>query len=129
MSLSRELFLGFVKAHILYHAGQGPVYGLWLIEELSHHGYKLSAGSLYPMLHNLEQEGLLASEKQVIAGKARKCYRLTEAGREALQGARDKAVELLNEISDAAGTPLSEVRTVDSPAPPATIGGANRLPH
>ncbi len=100
MSLSRELFLGFVKAHILYHAGQGPVYGLWLIGELARHGYTLSPGSLYPMLHSLEQEGLLVSEKQVIAGKARKCYRLTRPGRKALRQARDEAVELLNEIRD-----------------------------
>ena len=100
MSLTRDLFLGFVKAHILYHAGQGPVYGLWLIEELSHHGYKLSAGSLYPILHRLEQDGLLASEKQVMAGKARKCYRLTPAGRKALQQAQRQATELLDEIRD-----------------------------
>ncbi len=85
MSLPREMFLGFVKAHVLYHAGQGPVYGLWLIEELARHGYALSAGSLYPMLHSLEREGLLVSEKQVIAGKARKCYRLTRSGRKALR--------------------------------------------
>ncbi len=100
MSLSRELFLGFVKAHILYHAGREPVYGVWLIDELSHHGYKLSPGTLYPMLHDLEHEGLLVSEKQVIAGRARKSYRRTEAGRQALQEAREKAVELLDEISD-----------------------------
>ncbi len=106
MSLARELFLGFVKAHILYHAGQGPVYGLWLIDELAHHGYKMSPGTLYPMLHDLEQEGLLASEKQVISGKARKVYRLTEAGREALQEARDKALELLDEMSGEPDTPL-----------------------
>ncbi|MCL5997106.1 MAG: PadR family transcriptional regulator [Chloroflexi bacterium] len=105
MSLSRELFLGFVKTHILFHAGQGPVYGLWLMEELSRHGYTLSAGSLYPMLHNLEREGLLVSEKQVIAGKARKCYRLTRAGRKALRQAQDKAIELLNEIRDDLITP------------------------
>jgi PadR family transcriptional regulator, regulatory protein PadR len=104
MSLSRELFLGFVKAHILYHAGQGPVYGLWLIDELAHHGYRLSPGTLYPMLHDLEQAGLLASEKQVIAGKARKCYRRTQAGHTALQQAREKAVELLNEIREDHGS-------------------------
>ncbi|NMC01995.1 MAG: PadR family transcriptional regulator, partial [Chloroflexi bacterium] len=50
-SLSRELFLGFVKAHILYHAGREAVYGLWLIEELARHGYELSPGTLYPILH------------------------------------------------------------------------------
>jgi DNA-binding PadR family transcriptional regulator len=98
MSLSRDLFLGFVKLHILYHAGRKPVYGLWLIEELARHGYDLSAGTLYPMLHSLEEEGLLTSERQVVKGKMRKYYRLTAAGQEALEQGRERAIELLNEI-------------------------------
>jgi DNA-binding PadR family transcriptional regulator len=100
MSLSRDLFLGFVKLHILYHAGREPIYGLWLIDELAHHGYELSAGTLYPMLHGLEEEGLLASEKKVVEGKMRKYYHLTPAGEEALNPGREKAIELLDEIWD-----------------------------
>jgi len=101
VALTRDLVLGFIKLHILYHAGQEPIYGLWLIDELSRHGYKLSAGTLYPMLHSLEAEGLLSSERQVVAGKARRVYRLTDIGRQALRQGRDKAVELLDEIRDA----------------------------
>jgi DNA-binding PadR family transcriptional regulator len=100
MALDRDLFLGFVKLHVLYHAGCEPVYGLWLIDELSRHGYELSPGTLYPMLHGLEEEGLLVSEKQVVDGKQRKYYRLTEAGRDALAQGREKAQELLNEIKE-----------------------------
>ncbi|MFP3896316.1 MAG: PadR family transcriptional regulator [Anaerolineales bacterium] len=98
MPLGRDLFLGFVKLHILYHAGEEPVYGLWLIEELSRHGYGVSPGTLYPMLHSLEEERLLSSEKRVVDGKQRKYYYLTEAGRQALAQGRDKALELINEI-------------------------------
>lgn len=100
MSLSRDLFLGFVKLHILYHAGQEPVYGLWLIDELSRHGYELSPGTLYPLLHSLHEDGLLVSEKRVVEGKTRKYYRLTDQGAEALHRGRKKALVLLNEISD-----------------------------
>lgn len=103
MSLSRDLFLGFVKMHILYHAGEEPVYGVWLIDELARHGYSLSPGTLYPMLHSLEKEGLLAREKRVVEGKARKYYRLTEAGQTALAEGRERATELLREISAAPG--------------------------
>jgi len=99
MALARDLFLGFVKLHILYHAGCEPVYGLWLIDELSRHGYELSPGTLYPMLHGLEEEGLLVSDKRVVGGKQRKYYRITEAGRAALAQGRDKAQELLAEIT------------------------------
>ncbi|MBS3750996.1 MAG: helix-turn-helix transcriptional regulator [Anaerolineales bacterium] len=100
MSLVRELFLGFIKLHILYHAGQEPIYGVWLMEELAEHGYQLSAGTLYPTLHSLEKEGYLASEKKVVDGKTRKYYTLTPEGRKALDKGREKAVELLNEIRE-----------------------------
>lgn len=98
MKLPRDLFLGFVKLHILFHAGREPVYGLWLIEELGRHGYRLSPGTLYPILHALQEDQLLACETRVIEGKARKYYRLTSKGRTALREGRDKARELMEEI-------------------------------
>ncbi|MBU0511551.1 MAG: PadR family transcriptional regulator [Chloroflexi bacterium] len=100
MVLSRSLFLGFIKLHILYHAGQEPVFGLWLIEELARHGYRLSPGTLYPILHGLEKEGFLAREARVVDGKMRKYYALTADGRTALEEGRLKAVELLKEIEN-----------------------------
>lgn len=97
----RSLFLGFIKLHILHHAGQEPVYGLWLIEELARHGYKLSPGTLYPTLHSLEEQGYLVSEKQVVGGKVRRYYRLTPRGADALAEARQKVAELASEIMGA----------------------------
>jgi PadR family transcriptional regulator PadR len=96
--VSRELFLGFIKLHILYHAGREPVYGLWLIEELAQHGYRLSPGTLYPILHALEEDGLLISKRQVVEGKRRTYYQLTSAGKSALAAGRATAIELLEEI-------------------------------
>lgn len=98
MKPSHDLFLGFVKLHILYHAGQEPVYGLWLIDELSEHGYRLSPGTLYPILHILLEEKLLNCETRVVAGKVRKYYRLTGAGRRVLDEGKKKAQELLEEL-------------------------------
>jgi DNA-binding PadR family transcriptional regulator len=98
MKLPRDLFLGFVKLHILHHAGREAVYGLWLIEELGTHGYRLSPGTLYPILHTLKQEKLLTSETRVVEGKARKYYHLTQTGRVALEEGKRKAQELLEEI-------------------------------
>jgi len=94
----RDLFLGFIKLHILYHAGQAPVFGLDLIRELERHGYSLSPGTLYPVLHTLEREGLLTLQKQVVSGKVRKYYTATDAGKAALAEATLKARELLAEI-------------------------------
>ncbi len=98
MELPRDLFLGFVKLHILRHASQEPVYGLWLIEELGRHGYRLSPGTLYPILHALQQDQLLTCETRVVKGKARKYYQLTSRGRIALREGRKKARELMEEI-------------------------------
>jgi PadR family transcriptional regulator, regulatory protein PadR len=99
MKLSHGLFLGFVKLHILHHAGEEPVYGLWLIEELAHHGYRLSPGTLYPILHSLEGEKLLSAQPRVVDGKIRKYYSLTATGRSALAEGKAKALELIAEIN------------------------------
>ncbi len=94
----RDFFLGFIKIHILYQAMQEPVFGLELIRELARHGYELSPGTLYPILHKLERQGYLFSEKQVVAGKVRKYYTATQAGESILLEAHAKALELLAEI-------------------------------
>ncbi len=94
----RDFFLGFIRIHILYHASQEPVFGLYLIRELARHGYNLSPGTLYPVLHRMEREGFLQSEKQTVNGKVRKYYRATKTGRQALAEAYAKVRELVNEI-------------------------------
>lgn len=104
----RDFFLGFIKIHILYHAVHEPVYGLDLIRELARHGYSLSPGTLYPVLHSLEREGYLHADKQVVNGKVRKYYTATEKGRMALSEAYTKARELMDEISHTNGNPVTE---------------------
>jgi DNA-binding PadR family transcriptional regulator len=95
----RDFFLGFIKIHILYHATQEPIYGLEMIRELATHGYDLSPGTLYPILHRLEEKGYLVSKEQVVGGKVRKYYTATSAGEEMLAKAYAQARELLQEIS------------------------------
>ncbi|OGO38087.1 MAG: PadR family transcriptional regulator [Chloroflexi bacterium RBG_16_57_11] len=97
-TIQRNFFLGFIRLHILFHASQEPIFGLDMIRELNSHGYTLSPGTLYPILHNLERDGFLQSEKQVVDGKVRKYHTVTEAGREALSQALVKARELIGEI-------------------------------
>jgi PadR family transcriptional regulator, regulatory protein PadR len=92
------LYSGLIRIHILYHACQGPIFGLGLIEELARHGYRLSAGTLYPLLHGLEKKGLLRSKEERSGKVARRVYRATPAGRRALVKARAKVEELLGEL-------------------------------
>ena len=94
----QELLGGFVRMHILHHAEKGDLYGLWMIEELAHHGYTISAGTLYPMLHGLERKGYLKSHKKRIGRTYRRFYRATPKGRKALAVVRDRLDELFNEV-------------------------------
>ena len=96
----RDLMLGFVKVHVLHHATIQPIYGSGFSAELSKHGYRLSWGTLYPLLHSLETEGLLDREERIVDGKVRKYYKITKRGRAALAEARRKALELVNEITE-----------------------------
>lgn len=95
----RDLALGFVKIHVLYHASLGAIYGAKISTELERHGYRMSWGTLYPLLHSFERDGLLVREDRIVRGKVRKYYEITELGQRILQEARRLAVELVGEIS------------------------------
>ncbi|NCB73966.1 MAG: PadR family transcriptional regulator [Clostridia bacterium] len=96
--IMRKLFLGFIQVHILHHAQKDPFYGSWMIDELKSHGYDMSAGTLYPILHNMEEEGILKVEKQNVGGKIRKYYSITSHGAEVFADVKYKIRELVNEI-------------------------------
>jgi PadR family transcriptional regulator PadR len=106
----RDLLLGFVKTHLLHHASRGPVYGAGLMDELERHGYQLSPGTLYPLLHGLEAAEFLRRDDRVVDGKVRKYYRITRLGERALDDVRGRMAGLLDEIApDADG--LSAARS------------------
>ena len=69
-----------------------------MIEELGRHGYRISPGTLYPMLHALERKGYLKSRTQGVGRRARRLYRATKKGREALHLARGRVRELFGEL-------------------------------
>jgi PadR family transcriptional regulator PadR len=94
----RDIFLSFVRVHLLYHATESPIYGVEMIEELARHGYALSPGTLYPIFHSMEKGGYLVSERQVVAGKVRRYYRITDRGRSALARLRPQIRELVDEV-------------------------------
>ena len=96
--ITRDLFLAFVRVHILHHAAEEPIFGLEMIGELRRHGYTLSPGTLYPILHALEKAACLRSRKEVVNGKLRKYYVVTARGRRALAEARTKIRELVDEV-------------------------------
>lgn len=72
--------------------------GVWLSEELARHGYRISPGTLYPLLHDLESQGLLSSDQRREDGRVLRCYRATPAGHDVLAGARQALAELAGEL-------------------------------
>jgi DNA-binding PadR family transcriptional regulator len=67
--------------------GRGPRHGYAVIADLrdrTEGALDLSEGTVYPALHRLQDNGLLASDWQDVAGRRRRIYRLTEQGTRAL---------------------------------------------
>jgi len=94
----QKLLSGFIRLHVLHHAVKEPVYGNWMIEELARHGYRLSAGTLYPLLHGMERDGYLTSKQEQREGRTRRVYRATAMGRRALHASKGRIRELFKEL-------------------------------
>lgn len=94
----QELLKGLIRLHILHHAAEAEFYGQWMIQELARHGYTLSPGTLYPMLHGLERRGYLKSKKEQNGRTFRRLYRATAMGREANRLAKVQVRELIGEL-------------------------------
>lgn len=96
----QDLLSGLIRLHVLHHAAEGELYGQWMIEELARHGYRLSPGTLYPMLRAMENKGYLVSEERRVGRAVRRVYRATPLGRKALESARGRVRELFGEMID-----------------------------
>ncbi len=98
----RRVLSGFIRMHVLHHAEEGDLCGNWMIEELRDHGYKISAGTLYPMLRTMERDGWIKGrdEKQ---GNRRRLYQITPKGRTAMKEIRARLWELFKEAGAKGG--------------------------
>jgi PadR family transcriptional regulator PadR len=94
----RDLYSGLIRLHVLHHAVEGPIFGLGMIEELARHGYRISPGSLYPLLQGLEKKGYLQSKEERNGKSLRRVYRATKLGRRALEASKSKVRELFHEL-------------------------------
>jgi DNA-binding PadR family transcriptional regulator len=95
-----DLYSGLIRLHILHHAVEGPIFGLEMAEELARHGYRISLGTLYPLLHGLEKKGYVRSTEKRNGQSIRKVYRATPLGRKALKAMKVKVSELFGELTE-----------------------------
>ena len=94
----RDLYSGLIRLHILHHAAEEPIFGLGMAEELARHGYRISPGTLYPLLKGLERKGYLRSWEESAGKSRRRVFRATRKGQQALRAAKKKIKELFAEI-------------------------------
>ena len=86
--MDKSLLAGSTELLILKLLEQEDMYGYQMIETLreqSDHTFDLKAGTLYPLLHTLEQKGFVEVYVVSFGGRDRRYYHLTEAGRGQLQ--------------------------------------------
>lgn len=100
MDVEREFLRGVVPVHVLHHAAQEPVHGAWMAAELKRHGYSISPGTLYPLLHRMERSGLLSSTQRAVDGRVLRSYRATARGRRVLARLRTLVAEAAGEVVD-----------------------------
>jgi PadR family transcriptional regulator PadR len=97
-----ELYMGLIPLHVLYHACESPIFGFEMIQELQRHGYTMSAGTMYPLLHGMERKGLLRSHERRDGSRTRRFYSATPVGRKALADAKLRLRELFAELFESA---------------------------
>ena len=87
MSQPRDLVKGTLGLLILRTLELEPRHGVAIadrIAQITRGTFQVKAGSLFPALHRLEQEGAITGEWTVSGGRRTKSYRLTPAGRRML---------------------------------------------
>jgi transcriptional regulator len=91
--MDSRLLWGTVDTLILELISVGPTYGYEIAQTIvarSKGSFEITEGSLYPALHRLERQKLLASFWKEADGRERKYYKLTPAGRAALAARRQE---------------------------------------
>lgn len=79
---------GTLRVLILKTLERGPAHGYKVSQHIREHSkgvLEFKEGTLYPALHQLEHQGLIVSVQETEKGRNRRCYRLTEAGKKALE--------------------------------------------
>lgn len=93
MSIDRTLVSGSMSMLILRLLSEKDMYGYEMIETLrkrSENVFELKAGTLYPLLHSLEDKGYLTCYEREVSGKVRKYYGITKEGRKFLEKKQDE---------------------------------------
>ena len=103
MAADRTWLSGSMGMLILRLLSEKDVYGYELIDTLrkrAQNVFELKAGTLYPLLHGLEEKHYLTSYEQEVPGKVRKYYRITREGKDYLEKKKAEWKEYSQAVTD-----------------------------
>jgi DNA-binding PadR family transcriptional regulator len=89
--MSGQQIKGHLDTMVMAVLEAGPAHGYAVIESLrarSGGTFDLPEGTVYPVLHRLEDAGLLTSSDEIVENRRRRVYRLAPAGRRSLERGR-----------------------------------------
>lgn len=93
MAIDKSLVSGSMSMLLLRLLSEKDMYGYEMIDTLrkrSENVFELKAGTLYPLLHSLEEKNFLSSYEQEASGKIRKYYQITKKGRKFLEKKKEE---------------------------------------
>ncbi len=103
MAVDKTLVSGSVTMLILKLLSEKDMYGYEMIatlRERSNNVFELKAGSLYPLLHSMEEKNLVVSFEKEVLGKIRKYYSLTKEGKKVLKQKEEEWKEYAQAVAD-----------------------------
>jgi PadR family transcriptional regulator PadR len=106
--MKAEALKGHLDSILLAALEAEPLHGYAVMESLrarSRANFDLPTGTIYPALHRLERAGLIKSNWSVVAGRRRRTYRLTDAGRHRLEQERASWRQFSRTVSSLLGAP------------------------
>jgi PadR family transcriptional regulator, regulatory protein PadR len=109
--MDSRLLWGAVEMLILEVVSHAPTYGYEIAQTVAQHSqgyFDLKEGSLYPALHRLEQQQLLQSFWEEVDGRRRKYYKLSTAGRKALQAKKSAWRAFAQGVEGVLGAQMAE---------------------
>lgn len=106
MAVDKSLISGSTSMLIMKLLEQKDMYGYEMIENLrkkSQNVFELKAGTLYPLLHGMEEKGYVQSYEQEVAGKTRKYYSITREGKKQLKAKEQEWKEYAGAVANVLG--------------------------
>ena len=103
MAIDRSLVSGSMGMLILRLLSEKDMYGYEMIDTLkkrSENVFELKAGTLYPLLHGLEEKQFLNFYEQEVLGKVRKYYQITPEGRKHLEQKKEEWKEYAKAVGN-----------------------------